>query len=162
DDLLVLQVDLADGTGVLLGHPGPAAVAAGHDAVRLVGDGELLHDAPGAGVEEDDAVVVVDGDGGQRAGADPGDPLRLVADRDLVQLFAGDGIDHGDRAVVRVGNEQQAAVGRHVHEAVRGVGAGGGDDAEDGEKDDDGGSQAHALVPWQVGEANGTIIAISP
>ena len=67
DDLAVLQVDLADGAGILVRDLGPAAVPRGDDAVGLVGDVELLDDLARGGIDEDDAVVAVNGDGGERA-----------------------------------------------------------------------------------------------
>ena len=60
-DLAGLQVDLADGAGVLVRDVGPAAVLVGDDAVGLGGDRRcVVTTLPVVGVEEDDAVLAVD------------------------------------------------------------------------------------------------------
>src|SRR5262249_48070282 len=69
-------------------------------------------------VEEDDSTLAVNGDGGEWSLADPGDALGLLADGDLVKdLALLDGND-ADSAVVGVGDEEPAAIGRDVEQAV--------------------------------------------
>ena len=63
--LALLQIDLADRAGILVRDIGPAAVAQGDDAVGFVGHVQLLDDLARRGVDEDDEVVAVNGDGGQ-------------------------------------------------------------------------------------------------
>src|SRR5262249_16719731 len=104
-DLESFRVDFADRAGEFVRNPGTGAGAVGDNAVWLRGNFQTVNDLAVIGVDEDDEVFAVNGDGGEQAVTNPGNALGFFANRNFAQGLMGASVYYRDGVVIGIGDQ---------------------------------------------------------